>query len=143
MVAVNPVNYGKPYKLSCVEAIAASFKLAGFHDDADFILSHFKWGSSFLDVNRDVFNLYDKSNSSDELRQIEEKFLHDENEERKKKKIGFEDIHFSDEEEEQEEIDCQSFSKLCNVDQDIKEIVKGTSGNCDKLIQPEEGNEES
>ncbi len=51
MVAVNPVNYGKPFKLSCVEALAAGLKLIGYEMQADYILSKFKWGENFFKVN--------------------------------------------------------------------------------------------
>ena len=105
MVAVNPVNYGKPFKLSCVEAIAASLFLGGFVNDSIELLSHFKWGNSFFEVNRDVFNLYEVCNNSEEVLFAESKFI--ESEKLKKKsenKIVFDDVIFSDYENEDNEI---------------------------------------
>jgi pre-rRNA-processing protein TSR3 len=52
MVAGNPVNYGKPMQLSCVEAIAASMLIIGMKDLAMELLNKFKWGESFYAVNK-------------------------------------------------------------------------------------------
>ena len=48
MVAVNPVNYGKAYKLTCAEAIAATLYLGGFEKEAKFVMNHFKIGRAHV-----------------------------------------------------------------------------------------------
>lgn len=56
-MATNPTNYGKPWRLNCVEALAATFYITGFHEYADRLLDGFGWGRSFWDVNRYRKNL--------------------------------------------------------------------------------------
>ncbi|CED82445.1 duf367 family protein [Phaffia rhodozyma] len=51
LIATNPVNYGKPWRLNCVEALAAAFYLTGFPKEAELLLSKFSWGHSFWKVN--------------------------------------------------------------------------------------------
>lgn len=51
LIATNPVNYGKPWKLNCVEALAACFYITGFDEYGDELLSKFKWGHAFRKVN--------------------------------------------------------------------------------------------
>jgi pre-rRNA-processing protein TSR3 len=54
LLATNPTNYGKPWRLNCVEALAAAFSITGFDAYAEKLLSSFGWGSSFFTVNKCV-----------------------------------------------------------------------------------------
>ena len=54
LVATNPVNYGKPWRLNCVEALAAAFYITGYDSYAERLLSGFGWGHSFYEVNKCV-----------------------------------------------------------------------------------------
>lgn len=58
MLAANPVNYGKPCKLSCAEALAAALYICGQKDDARAIMSRFKWGHSFFSLNEELLEMY-------------------------------------------------------------------------------------
>jgi pre-rRNA-processing protein TSR3 len=51
LLATNPTNYGKPWRLNCVEALAAAFYITGFEEYAEVLLGGFGWGASFWKVN--------------------------------------------------------------------------------------------
>lgn len=55
LVATNPTNYGKPWRLNCAEALAAAFYLTGHEGWAERLLAPFGWGGSFYPVNRYVW----------------------------------------------------------------------------------------
>jgi pre-rRNA-processing protein TSR3 len=78
MVAVNPVNFGKAFKLSCAEAFAACLLLGGFEKEARFIMDHFKWGEHFFKINEELFGKYKGVKSQEELKEIQEKYINDE-----------------------------------------------------------------
>ncbi|CAM9144639.1 unnamed protein product, partial [Heterosigma akashiwo] len=58
VVAANPVNYGKPYKCTDAEAIAATLYIVGMKEEATQLIHEFTWGPEFLKINYDVLELY-------------------------------------------------------------------------------------
>ena len=51
IVPANPVNSGKICKLSTAEAIASALMICGEKDQAEELMSIFKWGPAFLELN--------------------------------------------------------------------------------------------
>ncbi|CCD24393.1 ribosome biogenesis protein TSR3 NDAI_0D00790 [Naumovozyma dairenensis CBS 421] len=75
LVAANQVNYGRPWKLNCVEALAACFAIIGRSDWASDLLSNFSWGLNFLKLNEELFELYSKCTDSDSVKAAQEEWL--------------------------------------------------------------------
>jgi len=71
LIAGNPVNYGKPTKLSTVEALAAALYIAGFKDHATELLSIFKWGHTFLEMNHERLEAYATAKNSTEIVELQ------------------------------------------------------------------------
>ncbi|KAI0697013.1 hypothetical protein BC835DRAFT_1405760 [Cytidiella melzeri] len=77
LIATNPVNYGKPWRLNCVEALAAAFYITGFDSFAERLLSCFGWGHSFWEVNKDLITLYRRCHSASDMIKTQEEILKD------------------------------------------------------------------
>ena len=75
LLAANPVNWGKPGKLSTVEALAASLYLMGRIDQARELLSKFRWGERFLELNHEPLMAYGNAKSSAELVALQFEFF--------------------------------------------------------------------
>ncbi|XP_067642640.1 18S rRNA aminocarboxypropyltransferase [Eurosta solidaginis] len=75
LVAANPINYGKPCKLSCVEAIAAALYICGFEAEARWYMGKFSWGHSFIELNEILLKKYAECKSSEEIVQTQNEYL--------------------------------------------------------------------
>ncbi|KAF2233751.1 RLI and DUF367 domain protein [Viridothelium virens] len=75
LVAANPTNYGRPWRLNCVEALAACFYICGHRTWAEDILSTFSYGDAFLEINSSLFKLYAACSNEEEIKKAEETWL--------------------------------------------------------------------
>ncbi|ODQ62458.1 hypothetical protein WICANDRAFT_26422 [Wickerhamomyces anomalus NRRL Y-366-8] len=75
LVAANQVNYGRAWKLNCVEALAACFAIVGHMDWAAELLDHFSWGPAFLDINKEILELYQQCTDSESVQKVQEEWL--------------------------------------------------------------------
>jgi pre-rRNA-processing protein TSR3 len=75
LIAANPVNYGKPMKLSCVEALAGALAIVGLWDEALEILGKFKWGHGFLTLNEQLLLEYSKCSDSKSVLRAQNQYL--------------------------------------------------------------------
>ncbi|AAS51234.1 ACR007Wp [Eremothecium gossypii ATCC 10895] len=94
LVAANQVNYGRPWRLNCVEAIAACFAIVGRTDLAEELLSHFSWGPGFLELNQELLETYQQCTDHASIKAAEEAWLQklEEEAEQRRKQTHEEDI---------------------------------------------------
>jgi len=75
LLAANPINTYKPIKLSTAEAIAAALYIAGFKEQAEDVMSVFKWGPAFITLNLELLDAYAECESSTEVVQVQKEFM--------------------------------------------------------------------
>ena len=75
LIAGNPVNFGKPTKLTTVEALVAALYIAGFKEEAARLLSVFKWGHTFIEINQERLESYAKAKDSTAVVELQEHLL--------------------------------------------------------------------
>ncbi|KAG9006968.1 ribosome biogenesis protein tsr3 [Tulasnella sp. JGI-2019a] len=75
LIATNPVNYGKPWKLNCVEALAAAFYIVGYDQYAEKLLEKFSWGHAFWEVNKNLIDQYRTCSTAEEVQDMQENVI--------------------------------------------------------------------
>ena len=64
LLAGNPTNYGVRGRLSTAEALAAALIITGFEEEAEKVLAPFRWGGTFISLNKEPLEEYAKSPAS-------------------------------------------------------------------------------
>lgn len=75
LVAANSVNYGRPWRLNCAEALAACFFICGHEDWAHEVLGHFSYGEPFLEINAQLLKRYAACKDEEGIKKAEEVWL--------------------------------------------------------------------
>lgn len=75
LVATNPVNFGRPFKLTSVEAFAAALYILGNKEQAEKVLSKFNWGHVFLEMNKEPLEDYSNAKDSQEIVKIQSEYM--------------------------------------------------------------------
>jgi pre-rRNA-processing protein TSR3 len=75
LVAGNPVNHGRPFQLTTVEALAGALVILGERERAETLLSKFTWGHTFLELNAEPLRRYAACADSAEVVAVQEEYL--------------------------------------------------------------------
>lgn len=75
LLAANPVNWGKPGRLTTAEALAACLFMMGRQEQATQTLGAFRWGTRFFELNREPLEAYASASSSAELVETQFEFF--------------------------------------------------------------------
>lgn len=150
LVAANTVNYGRPWRLNCVEALAACFAIVGHIDWAEMLLENFSWGLTFLKINEELIKVYQQCTDSESVQKAQDEWLEKIEKEAKERKkqahegdvwmmgnVNRKEESEDEEEEEDEEDEGGQYDALGNLIQ--KEVKYDNLGN---VIDEEEEEEE-
>jgi pre-rRNA-processing protein TSR3 len=75
LLASNPVNYGKPFMLNSAEAFVAALYILGREEQAREVAARFKWGETFLILNKEPLDAYASAKDSAEVVAVQKDFM--------------------------------------------------------------------
>lgn len=75
LLAANPINYGKPWRMSSLEAVAAALYILGDIGHAERVAAAANWGTTFMQLNAEPLSEYAAAADSGEVVRIQEAYL--------------------------------------------------------------------
>ena len=75
LLAGNPTNYSRLGALSSLEAISGALYIMDFKELSKRLISIYKWGETFLALNRDALSEYSEADSVEKIKRIELEFF--------------------------------------------------------------------
>jgi pre-rRNA-processing protein TSR3 len=75
LLAANPVNYGKPFMLNSAEACVAALYILGRREQALEVAGRFRWGETFLALNREPLEAYAGAKGSADVVALQREFM--------------------------------------------------------------------
>jgi pre-rRNA-processing protein TSR3 len=75
LLAANPINYGKPWRLSSLEAAAASLTILGDGAHGRRVAALTNWGRTFMQLNAEPLEEYSAAETSGEVVRIQRAYL--------------------------------------------------------------------
>tara|TARA_B100000945_G_scaffold307098_1_gene295180 strand:- start:5 stop:526 length:522 start_codon:yes stop_codon:yes gene_type:complete len=75
LLAANPVSWGKIGRLSSAEAVGATLAILGRWSQATKVLRPFKFGSQFLELNKEPLEAYSRAKSRFDIEQLQNEFF--------------------------------------------------------------------
>ncbi|KAJ2897681.1 pre-rRNA-processing protein TSR3 [Zalerion maritima] len=75
LVAANTVNYGKPWRLNCAEALAATFAILGKLEWAEEVMAPFGYGPAFLEINSSLLRRYAACEDEAGVKKVEDEWM--------------------------------------------------------------------
>jgi pre-rRNA-processing protein TSR3 len=75
LLPANPVSYGKASRLSSLEALSATLFICKFTAQAEKLLTLFKWGATFLTLNKNLLEEYSRAVTVDDVVAVERSYF--------------------------------------------------------------------
>ena len=77
LVAANPVNYGRPFALTTLEALAGALWILGEQEQARAVATAVDWGETFLTLNEEPLGRYAAAEDSTAVVAVQDDYLED------------------------------------------------------------------